>query len=113
MSSLEQQAMIQAVYYPRGKFDHAENTVKLAKAPFNLITIQATDDGVFDHYIVPEQCLYGSGHDVPVQEIAHEREGIGYIVGNVIVEEHSMGAWNNGIVESEYTWKSCFKMGHV
>lgn len=113
MASLEKQAMIYAVYYPRAYFDHATNTKRFAKAPFNIVQIQVTDDGVFDEYIVPEQSLWGSGHDVPALETAHQREGIGYFVGNRIIEENSMGAWDNGIDESVYTLKDFFCLGHV
>lgn len=113
MASLEKQAMIHAVYYPRGHFDHAEGTVRYAKAPFNVIQIQNVDDGAFDQFIMPEQSLWGGGHDVPTLETAHQREGIGYIVKNIIVEEHSMGAWDNGNDEDSYTWKNLFCLGHV
>jgi hypothetical protein len=115
MASLEKQAMIQTVYYPRGYFDHAENTVRYAKAPFDLIMIQDADDGSFDQYVIPMQSLWG--HDltvsIPAFETNHEREGIGYVVGSMMLEESGMGAWDNGSNEDGYTWQNLFMLGHV
>ena len=47
------QAMVQEVYYPRGRFNHDHGKKRFVRAPFVLVTLQSVDDGTWTDYWMP------------------------------------------------------------
>ena len=110
MASLEKQAMVTNVFYDMGFFDHAEGTPKMVKAPFDLILIQAADDGEFGNYVQP--CSIGASEDWFANSLVgdrnHDRQGIGYISDTIVVMENACGDH-----AGQNNWRGCFQIGMI
>jgi hypothetical protein len=112
MASLEKQAKVTMVLYDVGVFADAEGTRKMVKAPFEVVLMQAADDGAYASFIQP--CSIGASEDffansLESPEWMHERQGLGYITDQMVIEPSNLGD-HEGHSED---WRGCFKIGMI
>jgi len=123
-ASMFEQALVQEVYYPKGRYNHDYGKKRFVRAPFLLVKLQPVDDAAWEDYWMPAPFGGTLGTDWNMQDFLGSdggdgecRHPFGYITKqDIIIEEHELGNVSPiemGESEDYDTWKNFHRIGFI
>lgn len=99
-------AQVQPVYFTKGRFPMNDVKKRYLKAPFDRVLMENGENGVYEHYVVPQNFFY---------ETNSEADPFGAAIfpfqtlEMAVMGEHEMGSY----MSEGGNWKDTFELHYV
>ena len=119
-----EQALVQEVYYPMGRYKQDHGKKRFVRAPFLLVKLQPVNDAAWVDYWMPTPWASQPGTDYEMQDYLGSdggdgecRHPFGYITKqDIIMDQNQLGDWTPiGMAkpEADDTWMRFHRIGFI
>lgn len=119
-----EQAQVQEVYYPMGRFNHDYGKKRFVRAPFVLVKLQPALNATWEDFWMPAPFGSQPGTDTEMQDYLGADNGdgecrhpFGYITRqDITMDQSEMGDWSALAFEQpegDDTWKMFHRIGFI